>query len=131
MLTTFNHKHPNWTLIGQSPAESHVDWLWENVADYKIIHIYKSRSSHSCKETGLDSFRLVSNEVSELRRKTAFSSRNVSCKCTQEKFAAIRMYFKLCKVPGPNLTRPELMVHAKTSLTSWFANSFFPACVTS
>ena len=40
-LATFVYKQLQWSLVDQSPEQSETEWLFGNVARYKIINVYK------------------------------------------------------------------------------------------
>jgi len=49
-LATFVHERMEWSLVDQSPDQSETEWLCVDVADYKIVNVYKpprSRLTHT------------------------------------------------------------------------------------
>jgi len=40
-LATFFHERLEWSLVDQSPAQSETEWLCVDVAEYKIVNVYK------------------------------------------------------------------------------------------
>ena len=66
-----------------------------------------------------DSYRLISQEVSDLCRTTPTSPVNISESFTFQEFAAALKRLKLGKAPGPDSIYPELIAHAGAPLKSW------------
>ena len=74
------------------------------------------------------SFRLVSQEVSELWRATTPDPVNISDTFSQREFAATLQHLKPGKAPGPDSICPELILHAGAALKSWLRD-FLSSCL--
>ena len=74
------------------------------------------------------SFRLVSEEVSDLWRTTTPDAINISDNFSQREFAAALQHLKLGKAPGPDSICPELITHAGSALKSWLPD-FLTSCL--
>ena len=74
------------------------------------------------------SFRLVSQEVSELWRATTPDPVNISDTFSQREFAATLQHLKPGKAPGPDSICPELILHAGAALKYWLRD-FLSSCL--
>ena len=74
------------------------------------------------------SFRLISQEVSDLWRATTPNAVNISDNFSQREFAAALQHLKPGKAPGPNSICPELILYAGAALKSWL-HDFLTSCL--
>ena len=74
------------------------------------------------------SSRLVSQEVSDLRRATTPDAINISDNFSQREFAAALQHLKPGKAPRPDSIFPELILHAGAALKSWL-HDFLSSCL--
>ena len=75
-----------------------------------------------------ESYRIISQEVSDLWRATITSPVNISESFTPHKFVAALKHLKLGKVPGPDSICMKLITHAGAALKSWLC-SFLSSCL--
>ena len=82
------------------------------------------------KYKGIDreSSRLISQEVSDLRRATPASPVNISESFTSQESAVVLKHLKPGKAPGPDSICPELITHAGAALKSWLCG-FLSSCL--
>ena len=74
------------------------------------------------------SFRLVSQEGSDLCRATTLDLVNISEAFSQREFTAALQHFKPGKAPGPDFICSELILHAGAALKSWLRD-FLSSCL--
>ena len=74
------------------------------------------------------SYRLISQQLSDLRRTTPTSPVNISESFTSDKFAAALKHLKPGKAPVPHSIYPKLMTHAGGALKSWLCG-FLSSCL--
>ena len=74
------------------------------------------------------SFRLVSQEVSDLWRVTTPDAVNISANFSQREYAAALQHLKSGKTPGPDSIFSELIIHAGDALKSWLRD-FLSSCL--
>ena len=76
----------------------------------------------------LKSYRLVSQEVSDLWRATTPDPVNISETFSQREFTAALQHLKPGKAPRPHSICPELILHAGAALKSWLRD-FLSSCL--
>ena len=74
------------------------------------------------------SFRLVSQEVSDLWRATTLDPVNISDTFSHREFTAAPQHLKPGKAPGPDFIFPECILHAGAALKSWLCD-FLSSCL--
>ena len=80
------------------------------------------------RQVNCKSFRLVSQEVSDLWRATTPDAVNISDNFSQREFAAALQHLKPGKAPGPDSICSELILHDGAALKSWLRD-FISSCL--